>query len=540
VALLARILALSADAGSGQVLPPDADMWYHGIGYHTATGLKISPESALRVAAVFACIRVRAETLGSLPGIIYRRKPDGSKERASDHPLYKVLHDRPNALQTSMDFVQMMQAHLDLRGNAFARIVPGPRGAIDQLIPLHPDRVRVFRLPNGRLRYQVMTFYSADIETLSQEEVLHLRGLSSDGVSGMSTIAAGAEVVACALAAQEYAGRFFENDATPPGTLSHPKSLTEDAYNRIKKSWHESHSGHNAHSVALLEEGLTYTAIGIHPKDAQMLEARQFSRSDVASLFRVPLHKINDLTRATFSNIEQQSLEFVIDCVRPMAVNWERRVNMDLLDPLDPGDGNEYFFEFLIDGLLRGDQKSRYEAYATGIQNAILNPNTVRGFENLNPYAGGDAYYINAASVPVGQAGADAQDEGIELEDQTANASRMSLTRARSLYRAKLMLKEIVQSNAERVARKEVKALRNIIEKKADSGPQAVRAEIARFYSDHVQFVMDTMKIRRQTAEEYVSESRRAVETEASEFALGFLEHNAPRFLSDIAMREKQ
>jgi HK97 family phage portal protein len=216
------------------MLRPDADIWYSSIGYQTATGLRVSPDSAMRVAAVYACVRVISETVASLPLHIYQRLPNGGKQRALNHPLYRVLHDHPNDWQTSYEFIEMMQGHLELRGNAFARIVSGPNGSIEQLIPLHPDRVSVYRMPDGKLQYQVRYLYSGKVDTYTMEEIFHLRGLSSDGLVGMSTVGVGCETIGCGMAAQEFAGRFFENDATPGGVMVHPKTLTDGAHQRIK------------------------------------------------------------------------------------------------------------------------------------------------------------------------------------------------------------------------------------------------------------------------------------------------------------------
>jgi phage portal protein BeeE len=219
----------------GNALHPGDDFFYTSRGFETATGIRVSPESALRVAAVFGCVRVVAETIASLPLVIYRRLPNGGKERAVDHPLYPILHGSPNAWQTAFEFLEMMQAHLELRGNAYSTIENGGGRAINALIPLHPDRVVVKRLSNGRLQYQVRNPFGGEMQVYNQEQMLHLRGLSSDGLVGMSTISVGAEVVANALATQEYASRFFENDATPPVAFTHPKSLGADAFNASKR-----------------------------------------------------------------------------------------------------------------------------------------------------------------------------------------------------------------------------------------------------------------------------------------------------------------
>ena len=173
----------------GQAIPPWDDYWYSRPGWGSAAGMDVTPESAMKLAAVFACVRVRSESLSSCPLIVYKRLPNGGKVRAPEHPLYQVLHNSPNQWQTSIEFVEMMQAHLDLRGNAFAHRIPGPRGAIDQLVPLHPDLVQVYRLPSGALKYQVRSRFTAEVDWYMQEEIFHLRGLSSDGLVGLSPIA---------------------------------------------------------------------------------------------------------------------------------------------------------------------------------------------------------------------------------------------------------------------------------------------------------------------------------------------------------------
>ena len=495
--------ALRADSGGVQ-LRPDSDLWYQTTGYQTASGLRVSPESAMRVATVYACVRVIAETIASLPLIIYRTLPDGGKERAETHPLYPLLHDKPNIWQTSYEFWELMTAHLELRGNAFARIVPGASGAVDQLVPLHPDRVSVYRLPNGKLRYQVRYFYNAAVESYAQDEIFHLRGLSSDGLVGMSTIGVGAETIGVGLAAQEFAARFFENDATPSGVAIHPKGMTDAAHARIKSSWREAHSGINQHSMAILEEGMTYQNIGVSNKDSQLLEARQFSRGDIASLFRVPPHKIGDLTRATFSNIEQQSIEFATDCIRPRLVRMERRIGNDLMAPLELGDGNEYFCEFLMDALMRGDQKSRYEAYSVGINCGFLTRNEARGMENFNPIDGLDLPLMPLNMAPVNETadadlGADvAPPAGPEDDTGSGGAKRMKQMR----------LEQFVQAAAERVVRREVKTLQQL-DKRANGNFAALVGE---FYVEHADYVVDAMKISPAEAGAYASANCKAVQ----------------------------
>lgn len=478
-------------ATGGQQLSPDSDLWYQHLGYQTATGLRVSPESAMRVAAVYACVRVVSETIASLPLIVYRSLPDG-KERATDHPLYKVLHDSPNQWQTSYEFWEMLCGHLELRGNAFARKLSGPDGAIEQLIPLHPDRVNVFRKPNGELRYQVRSFYTTETQNYEQFEIFHLRGLSTDGMVGLSTVGVGAETISCGAAAQEFAARFFENDSTPSGVLMYGKELSEAAYERVKKSWREQHSGISQHSISILEQGMSYQNIGLTNADAQLLEARQFSRGDISSLFRVPPHKIGDLSRATFSNIEQQNIEFATDCIRPRLVRLERRINKDLLEPLAL-DG-DYFCEFLMDALMRGDLKSRYEAYSVGINAGFLVRNEARRAENYNPIPGLDAPLMPLNLAPVGENGA-LPPAPMAPDDATGTGGAR--------------LKQFIVAAADRVYRKELRAVQRAEGKEYNERVE----ELLGFYALHGQYVAETLHINADDADAYARRNCAAVLT---------------------------
>lgn len=532
---------------SGGINPLD-DRYYGSQGYHTATGLKVSPESALRVAAVFACVRVVSETVASLPLIVYKRLPDGGKERATGHPLYKVLHDRPNQWQTAYEWLEMMQAHLELRGNAFSRIVPGPNGAVDQLIPLHPDLVQVYRLQSGKLKYQVRHTYNAEIDWYLQEEMLHLRGMSFDGMVGMSTVAIMAETIASGLAAQEYAGTFFENGAHPSGVFTTPKGLTDEQFLRYQRSIKDSQTGENAHKVMVLEEGMDFKAIGVTNKDAMLIEARQFSRGDIASGWRVPPHKIGDLSRATFSNIEQQNIEFATDCIRPRLVRFERRVQGDLVDPLEMQDGNEYYVEFLMDALLRGDIKSRYSSYAVARQWGWLSVNDVRGMENLNPLAeGGDEYLRPLNMVNAATADPDASDENVVQQDDTATGgarqmlpgleAQKQLSDGREAKVIKARLKGFAVASAERVVRKEINAIRKLIERNENG---TLAKEVADFYERHATFVAESMRISDEYAVAYIQSHNEFFRKLSAEEALSMIESCGAETLAGLALGEKQ
>ena len=548
----------------GQALPPWDDYWYNRPGFDSAAGMAVSPETAMRLSAVYSCVRVVSETIASLPLIIYRRLPNGGKERATDHPLYRVLHDSPNPWQTSMEFIEMMQAHLELRGNAFARIIPGRRGAIDQLIPLHPDLVQVFRLPNGRLRYQVRSRFDAEVDNYAQDEIFHLRGLSSDGLVGLSPVAVQRETIGTALGMQDYAGRFFKNGSRPSGVLEHPGKFRDDAAReKFGKSWQAAQTGENQHKVAVLEEGLKYTAIGVSNKDSQFLEAVQASREEIAGMHRVPPHKIGILTRSTNNNIEHQGIEFVTDCMRPRAVRWERRINVDLIDPLEL-DGEEYFAEFLVDGLLRGDLKSRYDAYAIGRNWSWLCPNDVCRFENLNPIPpekGGDDYLrpLNmtpagtlATAAPAAGAAAPPADSPADQpapdapDDQGADAgapARPDPVKARE----SALLHDFAAEAARRVVRKEVAALRKSLLRAQDEehgfDGAGFASEVNEFYSGHAPLVAQTMCIPPALAARYIEGNQKLLsdvaDPPAKASVVDWIEDTAPDALAELALGTK-
>lgn len=369
-------------------------------GTQTASGAHVNVDSAMRVAAVYACVRVISETIGSLPLHIYRRNPQGGKTVFRDHPLYRLLHSQPNSWQTSFEFREMMQAHFELRGNAYAFKSMDQRGNVIELLPLHPDRVEVKQLRDMSLEYSVAIGEGSERIVLRQDQVLHLRGLSSNGYTGRSTLQDAREIIGVAIATQEFAGRFYKNDATPSVVLSHPGKLNKEVADRIRESWNTAFAGSgNARKTAVLEEGMSIERLTLSAEDAQFLETRKFQRSEIAGLFRVPAHLIGDLERATFSNIEAQQIDFVMHCIRPRLVRWEQALMRDLF----AAPGGQEFPEHNVEGLLRGDAKSRFDAYAIGRNWGWLSVNEIRERENLNPIAEGDVYLQPLNMVAAGQ-----------------------------------------------------------------------------------------------------------------------------------------
>lgn len=354
-------------------------------------GVVVNEETAMRTSAVYACVRVIAETVASLPLPLYKRLPRG-KEKATYHPLYTVLHDMPNSDMTSFSFRETMMTHLLLWGNAYAQITR--RGnQIVELWPLHPAYIRIEREPvTNKLIYKYTSGTQEVIYT--NEQILHIQGLSIDGVKGLSPISMARETIGLAQATEEFGSRFFSNGARPGGILQHPGIVKDPE--RLRKSWEEVYKGvQNSHKIAVLEEGMQYKEIGIPPNDAQFLETRKFQLNEICRIFRVPPHLIGDLERATFSNIEHQSIDFVVHTIRPWLVRWEQAIQKALIPEEERA---IYFAKFTVDGLLRGDFKTRMDGYAVGRQNGWYSANDIRDLEELNPIPeemGGDLYLVN-------------------------------------------------------------------------------------------------------------------------------------------------
>ena len=366
---------------------PYGGFWFEPVGVHTTAGLRVSADGALQLSAVFACVRIIASQFASLPFTLYRNRPDGGKDRVTDHPIYRLLARKPNPYQNAFEWREMMAGHLALRGNAYNQIVADARGNITALMPLHPDRVQILLQTNGDYGYRY-TQPNGSIITYSRGEIWHLRGLSSDGVIGLSPIALARNALGGAMAAQDYGARFFANDATPTGGwIEYPGSFKDkQAREQFRESLQEAQSGINHGKLAVFEFGMKYHQISVTPEDAQFLETRRFHVTDIARWFGVPPHKIGDLDRATNNNIEQQALEFVQETMGPMAERWEASIEAELLF-----DDEDLEAEFQFSQLMRGDSQSRATFYNMGIQSGWLTRNEARIAENLNPLPGLDA-----------------------------------------------------------------------------------------------------------------------------------------------------
>ncbi len=380
------------------------------MGYSTS-GKRVNERSAMQMTAVYSCVRILSEAIASLPLSIYKYNEYGGKEKALDHPLYKLLHDEPNPEMTSFVFRETLMTHLLLWGNAYAQIIRNGKGEVIALYPLMPDRMSVERDDKGTLYYKY-TKITEDAPTmkgntvyLDASDVLHVPGLGFDGLVGYSPIAMAKNAIGLAIAAEEYGSKFYANGAAPSGVLEHPGTLKDPS--KVRDSWNAAFGGSaNSHKVAVLEEGLKYTPISISPNEAQFLETRKFQINEIARIFRVPPHMVGDLEKSSFSNIEQQSLEFVKYTLDPWVIRWEQSLFRALLSEEEK---SSYFFRLNVEGLLRGDYASRMNGYATARQNGWMSANDIRQLEDLDRIPaelGGDLYLVNGNMLPLEKAGA--------------------------------------------------------------------------------------------------------------------------------------
>ena len=376
----------------------------------STSGKTVTERSAMQMTAVYSCVRILAEAVAGLPLHLYRYNDSGGKEKAIDHPLYRLLHDEPNPEMSSFVFRETLMTHLLLWGNAYSQVIRNGKGEVIALYPLMPNRMTVDRDQNGHLYYRYRTTsddaptMEGSCVTLPPNQVLHIPGLGFDGVVGYSPIAMAKNAIGMAIACEEYGAKFFANGAQPGGVLEHPGTIKDPQ--RVRESWQNTFGGSgNANKIAVLEEGMKYTPISISPEQAQFLETRKFQINEIARIFRVPPHMVGDLEKSSFSNIEQQSLEFVKYTLDPWVVRWEQTLFRALFTDSEK---KEYFFKFNLEGLLRGDYATRMSGYATARQNGWLSANDIRELENLDRIPaedGGDLYLINGNMCKMADAG---------------------------------------------------------------------------------------------------------------------------------------
>ena len=458
---------LTTRAGQGPVerrAHPGADIdWAEWLGaVDRLAGLPTpSVQASLSQAAVWACVRVLSETVASLPLITYRTTSDGGRERATDAPIYNLLHRRPNPELTAFEMEELLTSHCATWGNGYAYLDLANNGQVREMWPLRPDRMTVRRGQDGALVYPYM-LPSGEVRVLQAWQVHHRRGLSSDGIVGYSPVRVAMLAVALSMATEEFGARFFSQGARPGYFLSYPGVLKDDAFARLQKRFNNQGGLSNAHKVQILEEGMKAETVGIPPDEAQFLQTRIFQAQEIARIFRMPPHKIGLLENATFSNIEHQAIEFVTDTIRPWVRRFEAAIWRDLLTE---GDRQSLYAEYLLEGILRGDTATRYQAYAIGRQWGWLSVNDIRRMENQDPVAGGDIYL-----QPMNMVEAGAPDATTGGTDDAAQRSAVT------------WVAPLVEDAARRILRREAQDMRAQGARMLRSHPERFEAWLGEYY----------------------------------------------------------
>jgi HK97 family phage portal protein len=454
---------LTTRAGQGAVerrAHPGADLdWAEWLGaVDRLAGLPTpSVQASLGQAAVWACVRVLSETVASLPLITYRQTADGGRERATNAPIYNILHRRPNPELTAFEMEELLTSHCATWGNGYAYLELANNGQVREMWPLRPDRMTVKRGTDGALVYVYQLPGGGD-RILQAWQVHHRRGLSSDGIVGYSPVRVAMLAIALSMATEEFGARFFSQGARPGYFLSYPGVLKDDAFNRLDKRFNRQGGLSNAHRVQILEEGMKAETVGIPPDEAQFLQTRIFQAQEIARIFRMPPHKIGLLENATFSNIEHQAIEFVTDTIRPWVRRSEAAIWRDLLTESEK---QTLYVEYLLEGILRGDTISRYQSYAIGRQWGWLSVNDIRRMENQDPVTGGDVYLQPMNMVEAGEPSPD-QDQ-----DQRSAVTWVA---------------PLVEDAARRIVRREAQDLRTQGGKVLKSQPEQFETWLNEFY----------------------------------------------------------
>lgn len=374
------------------------------------SGKYVDERSSMQISAIYACVRILSEAVASLPLGIYMNDDKGLKVKATDHPLYRLIHDEPNPEMTSFSLRETMMIHLLLWGNAYAQIIRSSKGDVLALYPLMPDRMKVDRDDRRNLYYE----YQADagdapatkgsVIRFKPEQILHITGLGFDGLVGYSPVAMAKNIIGMTQACEEYGSKFFKNGAYPGGVLEHPGTLEDPE--KVRDSWNKAFGGSsNAGKVAVLEEGMKYQPISFSPEQSQLSATREYQLNEIARIFRIPPHMLGDLTKSSYASIEQQSLEFVKYTLDPWLIRWEQAMARRLLSEDEKG---KYYFKFNVDGLLRGDYNSRMQGYSIGRQNGWLSANDIRKLEDMDMIPeerGGDLYLVNGNMAKLEDAG---------------------------------------------------------------------------------------------------------------------------------------
>jgi HK97 family phage portal protein len=493
LSLIRSVAEFTGIRAAGGAPNPADDFWYSGIsaGAVAASGVKVNPDSAMRSSAVYACVNAISRSVAALPLKLYRELDKGGKEVATEHPLYDKLYWQPNPWQTAFDFKLMGQVHFELRGNFFVELIPDPSNPIFplMLVPLHPDRVRVWRMPSpggGWVPdYQYIDPVLRTTRWIAQENMFHLRNLAGgDGLIGYTPVEVFAETVGAAIAAQDYGARFFANDGKPSTYITGAEFRNDDDREKFRDSWQKSQTGANRHKTAVLPKGMELKELGMKNAEAQFIESRKFARDEIAGIYGVPLHIIGATERvASYASVEQFNIQFAVQCIMPRLVAWEQAIQRDLLAEGNEFSGDRYFAKFVMAALLRGDMLSRYNAYKVGREGGWLSPNDIREFEDMNPIDGGDEYVRPMNMTPLGSDPNQQQTTATPTQDD--NGPLDGDTSAKGDHRLKLL----AVSAADRCVRKEIAAVRkDLLTANGD-----FNSKTADFYRQHRGFMSEVL-----------------------------------------------
>jgi HK97 family phage portal protein len=406
----------SADAADRS---PWGSFWFSPIGMATTSGARVSGDGALALTAAWSSVKNISEDFAKLPFRLYKPRATGGKDEVKDHWLYRLFAKAPNNWQTPFEWREMLEGHLLLRGNAFNRIIEDGMGGIAQFIPMHPDRTKMELLDNGSFRYRFRQLDGSEV-ILARGQVWHIRGLSSDGYMGYNPVQVQRQMLGVAMSRQDYAARFFTNDAKPTGGwIEYPGRFADLAAKlAFKESWKKAQGGKNGGSVAVLEKGMKYHEVGFNNKDSQFIEASGMSVVEVARMFRIPPHKIGELSQATFSNIEQQNIEYATDCINSWCERWESSIQNALLG-ID-GPDSELEVDFDISNMTRGDMAARSTYINMGVINGTLLRNEAREMEGRNPIEGLDKPLVPLNMATIDPDGDIEQPEGADAAPDSA------------------------------------------------------------------------------------------------------------------------
>lgn len=486
--------AILADVGGiGGAPAPWDDYWYSAIGSPSVAGMRITADTVKRLSTVIACVSAKGRALGVLPCLIYSDLPGGGKRVERKHPNFKLLHERPNSMQTAFEYYQMMQGHVELRGNAYSEILASRRGVIGELIPMHPDRVRVEMLSDGTLRYQYTDPLTNRTRALLQDEVHHVRDFADVRQIGQSRISMGMDVYGVALAQQDYRGKYLKNDASSGVIITGTNFENKQDEQLYLDAFKSGNTGENRHRPKLLPPGVDIKTLGVKPIDMQLLESSKASAVEICTIHNILPHLIGVDTgkAATYASVEQFNLMHAQQSVLPMAVMWEQAQRRDLFSEEDP-----CYSKFALASLLRGDTATRNAGYAVGVEHGWLSDDDVRELEDMNPIAGGigKQYFVplnwrnldpSLAPLPATQASPDPDpDQESEEQDDQDNPenSDPGADQQNAAMRSRLQL--MAHDSAARCVRREMNAVRKFVAE--ENGPG-----VSAFYAEHYRFICE-------------------------------------------------